>query len=171
MARPELETERLRFRQFRESDLDPLIDILSHPEVAPWLGGGKGRAEVWLTMARMLGHWELRGYGMWAVEEKASGALIGRIGFNHSEGMPDFELGWTLGRPYWGRGYATEGAREALAFAFRELGRERVIHLIDPKNKRSVAVAERIGSKAEGTHLHHGTEVFVYAARPVAEPR
>ena len=82
--------------------------------------GGKtfDRLETWRHMAFMVGHWQLRGYGPWAVEEKASGELVGRVGFLNPEGWPAFELGWTLARKFWGRGYATEAARRALDYGF-----------------------------------------------------
>jgi len=57
---------------------------------------------------RRIGHWTLRGYGTWAVERKSDGAFIGRVGLINPEGWPGLEVGWTLGKPYWGQGYATE---------------------------------------------------------------
>jgi RimJ/RimL family protein N-acetyltransferase len=113
-------------------------------------------------MATMLGHWQLRGYGIWAAEEKSNGSLVGRIGFINSEGWPGFELAWTLGRPHWGRGYATEGARAALEYAFTKLDQPHVISLIHPDNTASIRVAERIGERFERTADHFGTQVGVY---------
>ena len=158
-----LETNRLTLRQFRESDLDEYAAICADPQVMRFLGGKPyTRAETWRHMATMLGHWQLRGYGMWAVQEKSSGLLVGRIGFNHYEGWPGFELAWTLGRPHWGRGYATEGARAALDYAFATLEQPHVISLIHPDNTASIRVAERLGEQLEGRTELFGTEVFVY---------
>ena len=98
-----------------------------------------------------MGHWQMRGYGHWAVEEKASGRMIGRIGFLNPEGWPGFEIGWTLASHAWGKGYATEGGKRALAYAFKELDQRHVISLIHPDNKPSMRVAERLGEKLEGT--------------------
>lgn len=121
---PTLETERLRLRPFRPDDCDAYAEMCSDPEVMRHLTGAPlTRAESWRHLAFILGHWQLRGYGMWAVEEKGSGAFLGRIGFNHPEGWPGFELGWILLRRYWGRGFATEGTRAALAHAFEVLDR------------------------------------------------
>jgi RimJ/RimL family protein N-acetyltransferase len=158
---PILSTERLLLRPFRNADLEEYARIFSDPEVVRFLGDGKplSRVDAWRQMAVILGHWELRGYGMWAVEEKQSGALIGRIGFWQPEGWPDFELGWTLGREWWGKGYATEGARAALSFAFEDLDREHVVSLIHPENRASIRVAERLGERLEGQ-----TEIFGHAA-------
>ena len=100
---------------------------------------------------------------MWAVVEKSSGRLAGRIGFNRYVEWPEFELAWTLGRPAWGRGYASEGARGALAHAFDVMGRQRVISLIHPKNERSIRVAESIGERLEGTVEFLGFEAQVYS--------
>lgn len=159
-----LETERLVLRMFREDDLEQYARICSDPEVVRYLGDGKtlNRAEAWRQMAMILGHWELRGYGPWAVEERAGGNLVGRLGFFKPEGWPDFELGWVLGREYWGKGYATEGARRALAYAFAEMGREHVISLIHPENGGSIRVAERLGERLEGRAELFGHEVLVY---------
>jgi len=161
---PTLSTERLLLRPFRNADLEEYAKIFSDPEVVRFLGDGKtlSRADAWRQMAVILGHWELRGYGMWAVEEKQSGALMGRIGFWQPEGWPDFELGWTLGREQWGKGYATEGARAALRFAFEELDREHVVSLIHPENRASIRVAERLGERLEGQTEILGHPVLIY---------
>jgi len=120
---PELETERLRLHAFRNEDLDAYAAMCADPEVMRYLGTGVtlSREDAWRSMASFLGHWALRGYCMWALEEKATGDLVGRAGFLNPEGWPGFELGWTLGRSYWGRGFATEAARRALDFAFTNL--------------------------------------------------
>ncbi|HEY0173958.1 MAG TPA: GNAT family N-acetyltransferase [Pyrinomonadaceae bacterium] len=160
-----LRTERLVLRTFREDDLDGYAAMTADPEVTRHLGDGRplSRADAWRQMAMILGHWQLRGYGMWAVEESATGRLAGRVGFFKPEGWPGFELGWTLAREFWGRGYATEGARAALEYGFNELGRERVISLIRPDNAPSVRVAERLGEKLEGSVDLLGGEALVYA--------
>lgn len=164
----EIETERLIFRQFRDSDLRPYAEICADAEVMRYLGGKPmNREETWRHMAMLLGHWQLRGYGFWAVEERSSGRFLGRIGFNNPEGWPGFELGWTLGRPYWGRGFATEGARAALDYAFTRLKRTHVISLIQPQNARSIRVAERIGERLEGEAEIMGKTVSIYGvSRP-----
>jgi RimJ/RimL family protein N-acetyltransferase len=99
---------------------------------------------------------------LWAAEERASGALVGRIGFYNPGGWPGFEVGWTLRRDCWGKGYATEGAREALRYAFEVLGQPRVISLIHPDNERSIHVAERLGESLEGRTEVNGQEALVY---------
>jgi RimJ/RimL family protein N-acetyltransferase len=159
-----LETERLILRMFREDDFEQYARLCADPEVVRYLGEGKtlDRGEAWRQMAMIVGHWGLRGYGPWAVEERGSGNLVGRIGFLNPEGWPGFELGWVLGRGYWGKGYATEGARRALAHAFAEMGRDHVISLIHPANSGSIRVAERLGERLEGRTELFGHEVLIY---------
>jgi RimJ/RimL family protein N-acetyltransferase len=159
-----LQTERLLLRQFREADLDAYAEMCGDEEVMRYLGSGLPltREEAWRSMALMLGHWQLRGYGLWAVEERASGELVGRIGCWNPEGWPGLEVGWTLRRRYWGRGFATEGARAALAYAFTQLGCRHVISLIRIANAASIRVAERLGERLEDRIELNGHETLVY---------
>ena len=159
-----LRTERLVLRMLREDDFGPYGAVMADPEVTRYLGDGRtlSRADAWRQMAMILGHWQLRGYGHWAVEEAATGRFAGRIGFFNPEGWPDFELGWTLAREFWGRGYATEGARRALEYGFTVLGRQHVISLIRPGNAASVRVAGRLGERLEGSVELLGSPSLVY---------
>ncbi len=159
-----LETARLRLRMPREeTDFDEYARICADPEVMRYLGGKTfDRLEAWRHLAFIVGHWHLRGYGQWAVEEKSSGKFIGRLGFMNPQGWPGFEIGWTLGREHWGKGYASEGARRALDYAFDEMGRKHVISLIHPDNKNSIRVAERLGEKLEGQTQILGIDVLIY---------
>jgi RimJ/RimL family protein N-acetyltransferase len=110
-----------------------------------------------------MGHWQMRGCGIWAVEAKATAELLGTLGFSDPAGWPGFELAWTLARRFWGQGYATEGARAALVHAFTVLDRDRVISLIHPANQASIRVAERLGERLEGSVEMFGEERLVYA--------
>lgn len=125
------------------------------------------RMEAWRHLAMLLGHWVLRGYGMWGVEELETGRLVGRVGFHNPDGWPAFELGWTIGKNWWGKGYATEAAKACLDHAFNHMGREHVISLIDPENLSSIRVAERIGEKLEGEADVAGHNLLIYGiSRP-----
>lgn len=160
-----LETERLRLRMFRADDFDAYAEICADPEVMRYLGGkALTRPESWRHLAVIVGHWTLRGYGHWAMELRPDGPLIGRVGFFNPEGWPGFELGWTVGRPYWGKGYATEGARAAMEHAFTALGQDHVISVIHPENRASLRVAERLGETFERQTTIPGvdTAVLVY---------
>jgi RimJ/RimL family protein N-acetyltransferase len=158
-----LETERLILRMWRNEDFEAYARICADAEVMRYLGGKTFTPlEAWRHMAFLVGHWHLLGYGHWAVEEKASGDVIGRLGFLNPEGWPGFEIGWTLAREHWGKGYAVEGARRALEYAFTELDRDHVISLIHPENRASIKVAERLGEKLEGETELLGIDVLVY---------
>jgi RimJ/RimL family protein N-acetyltransferase len=171
MAMPlEIETERLLLRQFRELDIDAFAEICADPEVMRYIGEFKplDRMGTWQVMARHLGHWQLRGYGMWAVEEKATRRLLGRVGLWKPEGWPDLEVGWMLHRASWGRGFATEAGRAALDAAFRVLGADHVISVIHPQNTPSIRLAERLGETFERTWVLHGLELGLYGIRKSA---
>jgi RimJ/RimL family protein N-acetyltransferase len=162
-----LETPRLRMRAFRGEDLDAYAAMSADPEVMRYLGAGVTltRAEAWRSMAAILGHWRLLGYGMWALELKASGEFIGRAGFLDPPGWPAFELGWVLARPHWGQGYATEAATRARDYAFNELARDMFISLIRHGNERSARVAERLGARLTGEVELLGSPTRVYETR------
>jgi RimJ/RimL family protein N-acetyltransferase len=159
-----LETDRLFLRPLRESDLDAYAEMHADPEIMRYIGDGRPltRPGAWRNLAMMVGHWHLRGYGLWAAEVRSTGELVGRIGFWNPEGWPGFELGWMLRRACWGRGYATEGARAALRHAFGAMGRPEVISLIQPANAASIRVAERIGERLDGRTEILGNETLVY---------
>lgn len=165
MSHVELETSRLRLRRWRESDLDDYAAMCADPMVMRYLGAGEvlTRAEAWRSIAFFMGHWQMRGYGHWAVEERSTGRMIGRIGFLNPEGWPGFEIGWTLARHAWGKGYATEGAKAALQYAFTTLNQAHVMSLIHPENTPSMRVAERLGERLVGkTRLLDKWDVLIY---------
>lgn len=162
-----LDTPRLRLRQFTEADWPAYAAMSADAEVMRHIGTGKAESpeDAWRTLAAFLGHWALRGYGMWALEHRDSGALLGRVGYIDRPGWPGFELGWLLARAHWGHGYAREAAAVALRHAFEVLQRERIISLIRPGNQRSIAVAEAIGETLHGSIEMMGGEVRVYEVR------
>jgi RimJ/RimL family protein N-acetyltransferase len=161
----DLETVRLRLRLFRPEDLEPYAAMCADPEVMRYMGerGILSREDAWEEIATLAGHWHLRGFGMWAVEERATGAFVGRVGLHYPEGWPDREVAWALARPFWGKGYAGEAAQAALGEAFGRLGWLRAISLIDPANTRSVRLAERLGECLHGEAVVRGHRVAVYA--------
>ena len=160
-----LETERLILRPFREEDIEAYAAMGSDPEVMAFLsadGGLLSRADAWRQMAMFLGHWELRRFGTWAVEERGTGAFVGRVGLHYPEGWPDRELGWTIGRSFWGKGYASEAARASIAHAFGPLGWSHLVSLIHPDNHRSARVAERLGYHVHGSAEVRGLHLTMY---------
>jgi RimJ/RimL family protein N-acetyltransferase len=164
-ALPSLDTSRLRLRQPAESDFDGYAALCADGEVMRYVGdhGALSREDAWRQFAMLVGHWTLRGYGMWVVEELGSGAFVGRVGLHFPEGWPEPEVGWALARAYWGRGYALEAATAALRVAFDALGWQRAISLIAPLNLRSIRLAERLGERFERDLVIRGHEVKLYA--------
>lgn len=161
---PTITTNRLVLRAFVQRDLEEYATIVGDPEVTKYLGDGHAlsRDEAWRQMAVILGHWMMFGYGLWAVEERATGALIGRIGCQQPEGWPGFEIAYTLGRAYWGRGYAREGAGAALAYAREVHGRTSIISLIRPANAGSIRVAQSLGATLDGEVEFFGGPTLIY---------
>jgi RimJ/RimL family protein N-acetyltransferase len=169
VAEPTLETARLRLRQFCEDDLDAWARITSDPEVMRYVGGSPlTREEAWRSLGYALGHWKIRGFGLWAAEEKKSGALVGRIGLYQPEGWPGLEVGWLVERARWGEGFASEGGAASLAHAFDALGARRVISVIEPPNTASIRVAEKLGERFCERRQLQGKQVAIYGIERAA---
>jgi len=163
-AIPTIETPRLSLRAFRLGDLDAYAAMCADEEVMRHIGSGGtvGRDMAWRHMALFLGSFALIGCGMWAIQRRSDGALIGRAGFLNPEGWPGCELGWLLAREAWGQGYAHEASRAALEFGRREQGLRELISLIRPDNRRSIALAERLGARANGAIDFMGSTALLY---------
>jgi RimJ/RimL family protein N-acetyltransferase len=161
---PALDTPRLVLRAFRLDDLDAYAAMCADEEVMRHIGSGGavGRDVAWRQLALFLGSWALLGHGMWAIQRRSDGALIGRAGFLEPEGWPGCELGWLLARAAWGQGYALEAARAALAHGRAALGLREVISLIRPHNQRSIALAERLGARNSGPIDFLGASALLY---------
>jgi RimJ/RimL family protein N-acetyltransferase len=139
-------------RGFLHDDLDEWAAIAADPEVTRWVGDDDGlsREDAWRRMAYFMGHWELRGFGNWALEERDTGKLVGRAGLYLPENWPGLEVGWLVGREHWGRGFAPEAGRASMEWAREELGANHIISLIEDENVRSARVAEKLGMTIEG---------------------
>jgi RimJ/RimL family protein N-acetyltransferase len=167
-ARVEIETPRLRLRQWAIDDWKLLHRAYGDPEVARWIGTDPSSPE-WTAYAvgRMTNHWDLMGFGSWALEELDSGEFVGRAGLSFQADWPvgddKVEVGWTLVRAFWGRGYATEAALASLSFGFGTLELPRIISLTTPDNVRSRAVMERCGMREVATATWRGHEHVSYA--------
>ena len=171
---PRLETPRLILRALDPGDFEAFAAMMADPDVARYLtldGKPQDRADAWRSFAFIAGHWQMRGFGMWAVEEKTTGRFVGRIGPNYPEGWPDREIGWTIAREFWGKGYASEAARAAMDYAFDTLGWRRAISLIHPDNARSVAVAQRLGERRlPETFAYKHFTLLIYAKDRAGTP-
>ncbi|MFJ9871304.1 GNAT family N-acetyltransferase [Streptomyces sp. NPDC101165] len=145
---PELRTDRLLLRRWRESDLEPWAAMNADPEVREHLGELLTREQSDAAVAEMQAEFDGRGFGWWALEARESGEFIGRVGLDEvSDDMPfaGVDIGWRLARSAWGHGYATEAALACLAFGFETLGLPEVLASTTVNNLRSQAVMRRIG--------------------------
>jgi RimJ/RimL family protein N-acetyltransferase len=160
-----VETSRLRLRPLQASDAEPFMEIHQDPEVIKYvlLGAAPGGITVaWRNIAMMIGHWHLRGYGPWAVSEKSTGQVIGRVGLWNPEGWPGIELGWIIRRSHWDHGFATEASRAALEWAWKNIDTDHIISVIQPDNVRSIRVAEKIGERFERADVLNEANVHIY---------
>ncbi|MEM6489873.1 MAG: GNAT family N-acetyltransferase [Pseudomonadota bacterium] len=142
---PVLQTERLVLTRPVPDEAEPWIAFRLSPRAVYAGGRSPDRRDAWRRFASQLGHWQIRGFGLWSVREKGSDRLLGGVGCNRPEGWPEPEIGWLLFEGAEGRGIATEAAAAARADAYARLGWAGCVSYIDPANRRSIAVAERLG--------------------------
>jgi RimJ/RimL family protein N-acetyltransferase len=177
-----LETERLLLRLPEPADTAGYADVWSDPEVVRFLGGKLWTLEdAERAVARMRRHWDWFGLGLFSVVRKEDERLLGRVGFlvwdseqwvnGHDAKLEpplETELGWTLGREHWNRGYATEAALACRDSALGQLGLTRLISLIARGNAASVRVAEKIGERFErqvvGGFFRHPVDLYSLGA-------
>jgi RimJ/RimL family protein N-acetyltransferase len=159
---PVLETARLRLRPWREEDFDPFAAFCADEESRRYLGGVSGRPDAWRSMAVIVGHWTLRGYGIWVIEDKATGAFAGYSGLWNPEGWPGPEVTWSVCAAFRRRGYAVEAAQRARDFAYDELKWSTAVSVIHPDNTASQRVAARLGAAIEKHSELRGSPVDVY---------
>jgi len=163
-----IETERLRIRELGESDIDGAHRIYGDPEVMRYVGAdGKARTREQSAagVARMMEGQRTNGFGLWAVDLRETGEMIGVCGVVHVDGAgPDVELVYEFQRSAWGRGYATEAARACLAAALGPLGLRRVMALAYPGNAQSIRIMQKLGMRDTGTVTAYGHELVCYEA-------
>jgi len=145
----ELRTDRLRLRRWLAADLAPFAALNADPRVAEYLPGVLSRQESDAFVARIEAHFDLHGFGLWAVEVCGGAPFAGFVGLSiprfEAHFTPTVEIGWRLSAEQWGRGYATEGARAVLSFGFEVLRLEEIVSFTVLENTRSCRVMEKIG--------------------------
>jgi len=150
---PTIETERLILRGWREDDVEAVRDLTMDEEATRFIGGVAKDWQAFRTLCTFIGHWQLRGFGFFAVEEKSSAECIGWAGMWKPDGWPENEIGYSFRRKFWGKGYASEAAAASLKFAYETLGWTTAISCIDPANQGSQGVAKRLGASLEASDV------------------
>lgn len=152
------ESERLAFRAWEERDWPFFAAMNANPQVMCFFPAVMTKEQSRSMWDRMRAELDEKGYGLYAVELKASGALIGLMGFHWADFAAEFtpcvEIGWRLVPEAWGHGYATEGARACLEHGFSRLGFDRVYSFTACVNLLSEAVMKRAGMNKAGEFNH-----------------
>lgn len=169
-----IETERLILRPHKLDDFEPAYAIYSDPVVVRHVGDGKPgtRQDVWFRLLRFAGHWHLLGYGVFVIEEKATGRVVGETGLaDFHRGLGDDfdpfpEAAWIVASDTFGKGYATEAAKAAHDWFEQTRGRQRTVCIIDPDNTASVRVADKLGYRLIGERPFRNDKVLVFERRP-----
>ncbi len=149
MPEPIIETERLILRRIDPAaDFEPWAAAMADESTVRYLGSPPmSRARAWRDMAMVMGHWAIRGFGFFSLQDKSSGEWVGRVGPWNPEGWPQPEVGWTIAPAHRRKGYAVEAGRASIRYAFETLAWPAVIHVILDGNAGSIAVAEKLGSE------------------------
>ena len=167
---PTLETERLVMRAPRGDDFPIYEAFYADGEASHFYGGPLRADRAWRHLAMDLGHWQLRGYGLWALESRAEGRMIGGCGLWWPEGWPRSELTWWLLPAARGSGLATEASRAAIAFAYEVLAWDLVETHMDDRNEAARRLALRLGGEVIARELFpDGRERDVFALPRAAE--
>jgi [ribosomal protein S5]-alanine N-acetyltransferase len=150
---PTLATDRLTLDGFSPEDHQAFSAMLADPRVGAPKGFPQGATpeQAWAGIANILGHWALRGFGLFVVRLKESGEFLGSVGLIASEGWPSPEATWTIAYPHQGKGYAKEAAAVVRDYAMKELRLEKIVSFVPPDNEPSKRVAAAIGMKCSGT--------------------
>ncbi len=170
---PLIETERLRLREIRESDLPFQAEMLGDEEVMRHLGGNRhSREETWRRMMAARGAWEMFGYGYWTAERVEDGAYLGTVGFADYkrdmapsiEGLP--EMGWIFAPHAQGKGYASEAVAAGLAWADNALEGRELTAIISHGNVASIRLAEKSGFSIREEALYNGEPILLFRRPP-----
>ncbi len=160
-----VETERLRFTTWKSDDWREFQKLATDPMVVRYLGTGEPWPDerVQEFVNRQCENWEKFGICLWKLLPKDRDELIGICGLQHLAGGPDVEIGWWLAPSCWGKGFATEAARHALAYGFEVSRLDRIVAIAQAANRDSLRVMEKIGMRFEREAVHKGVRVVLYA--------
>jgi len=151
-------SERLGFRNWKKEDLNDFAEINSDLDVMEHFPKPLTQQETAEFIERLQKHYDKNGYNYFATEILDTGELIGFIGLAYQEYETEFtpatDIGWRLKKSSWGKGYATEGAKRCLEFAFSELDLEKVVSTCTIGNKKSENVMKKIGMSKKGEFNH-----------------
>lgn len=150
MIQPILFTDRLLLRRPAAQDFEAWAAFCADPQTMAFLGGVMPRAMAWRDLCLRGGAWDIAGFSMFSVIERATGRWVGRIGPWQPDGWPGTEIGWGVAAAFAGCGYAHEASIAAMDYAVDVLGWTQIIHTIAPDNVRSWKLAERLGSRNLG---------------------
>ena len=164
MMTTELRTQRLILRRWRESDREPFARLNGDPEVMRYFVAPHTRSESDAAVDRIMEDFERNDHGLWAVEIPGEASFIGYTGLWHPPYMQVVEVGWRLDKPYWGKGYATEAARAAVADGFERVGLNEIVSFTSPLNTPSIRVMERLGM------THDPADDFEHPNVPAGHP-
>ncbi|HEU5167795.1 MAG TPA: GNAT family N-acetyltransferase [Chitinophagaceae bacterium] len=146
----QLETKRLILRMARLDDLNAIHEYYSDPECTKYTTRRPlSENESWQKLAALAGHWTLRRYGSYVLEEKSLDRVSGIAGLDYPNDWPETEIQWGLARRFWGKGYASEAARAVKEMAANYLPRPSLISLIHPENQNSINLAKSLGASFE----------------------
>jgi RimJ/RimL family protein N-acetyltransferase len=145
-----------------ERDFAPLADFYANDPGANFVGGPLDADSTWRALAARIGHWHLRGFGLFAIEQKATGAWCGWCGLWQPHGWPEIELGYALVESARGRGYAIEACTCARDHAFGTMKLATLVSYILPDNIASQRVATRLGAMRDGKVVIRETTVDVW---------
>ena len=159
---PTLETERLVLRCCVDADHAAMADFFANDKGAEFVGGPCDARQAWRVLATFVGHWYLRGYGPFALEDRATGTWIGWCAIWRPPEFPEIEIGYTLREAWRGKGLVTEAASRVRTYAFETLKLPTLVSYIRPDNAPSKQVARRLGARLEGTIELRATEVEVW---------
>lgn len=151
MAPLAINTERLLLRRWKRADHAPFAEMCAEPDVMRYIGNGSTRTaeQASRAVASFEREWEERGFGLFAVESKQTGSLIGFTGLSWPEFLPEIlpsvEIGWRFSKSSWGKGYASEAAKAALSHGVNELGITDIVSIYQIENKASARIMQKLG--------------------------